>query len=90
MGLGHPNLGRKDRARLRQQLLAPTWDPDKSGRRKVEPKEDTKEKLGRSPDDADAMNLAYYDHAGPGLEAVAPAATSGAGKGGRRSPFGTR
>jgi hypothetical protein len=27
----------------------------------VEKKEDTKDKLGRSPDGLDAMNLAYYD-----------------------------
>jgi hypothetical protein len=27
----------------------------------VEKKDDTKEKIGRSPDDADAMNLAYLE-----------------------------
>lgn len=47
--------------RLRQQLLAPVWDVDGMGRRVVEKKDDTKEKIGRSPDDADAMNLAYYE-----------------------------
>jgi len=51
------------RRRLRQQLLAPAWERDGAGRRVVEPKEITKEKLGRSPDDADALNLAYYDGA---------------------------
>ena len=54
-------LDRPTRNRLRQQLTAPEWNPDPAGRRKVEPKDDTKEKLGRSPDDADSMNLAYYD-----------------------------
>ncbi|HEX5272171.1 MAG TPA: hypothetical protein VFW33_16860 [Gemmataceae bacterium] len=49
------------RARLRQQLLAPAWDLDPAGRRRVEPKEVTKEKIGRSPDDADAANLAFHD-----------------------------
>lgn len=52
-------------ARLRTQLLAPTWELDKKGRREVEAKEDTKEKIKRSPDDADAMNLAYLDLTGP-------------------------
>src|SRR5262249_2600475 len=54
-------LDRADRQRLEQQLLAPGWRPDESGRRVVEPKDVTKKALGRSPDDADAMNLAYYD-----------------------------
>lgn len=46
--------------RLRQQLLAPVYKLDSQGRRVVEPKDETKEKLGRSPDDADALHLAYY------------------------------
>ena len=54
-------LDKPTRNRLRQQLTAPEWNPDPAGRRKVEPKEKTKEKLGRSPDDADGINLAYYD-----------------------------
>lgn len=52
-------LDRSTRGRLRQQLLAPAWEFDLAGRRVVERKEDTKEKIGRSPDDADALNLAY-------------------------------
>src|SRR5262249_1763122 len=47
-------LGGLDRAtlrRLKQQLLAPAWDLDGQGRRKVEPKDDSNEKIGRSPDD---------------------------------------
>jgi hypothetical protein len=55
-GLDRTTLGR-----LRQQLLAPAWQFDLAGRRVVERKEDTKEKIGRSPDDADAMNLAYLE-----------------------------
>jgi hypothetical protein len=54
-------LDGQTRARLRQQLLAPAWQFDLAGRRVVEKKEDTKEKIGRSPDDADAMNLAYLE-----------------------------
>jgi hypothetical protein len=63
---GLVNLSRLDRAilrRLKQQLLAPQWDVDAAGRRAVEPKDKTKEKIGRSPDDADAMLLAYHDAA---------------------------
>lgn len=49
---------------LRRQALAPHWKLDGSGRRVVEPKDVTKDKIGRSPDDWDAVNLAYYeDHA---------------------------
>jgi len=42
-------LGALDRAtlrRLKQQLLAPAWELDGQGRRKVEPKDETKEKIG--------------------------------------------
>jgi hypothetical protein len=41
------------------QLIAPRWSPDSSGRVKVEPKEKTRERIGRSPDDADALLLAF-------------------------------
>jgi hypothetical protein len=41
--------------------MAPTWKIDAAGRRVVEPKDETRKKIGRSPDDADAMNLAYHD-----------------------------
>jgi len=58
--------------RLKKQLLAPEWNLDASGRRKVEPKEDTKEKIGRSPDDADAFNLAHYDVVACGPRAIVP------------------
>lgn len=51
------------RSELRRQAMSPEWRLDASGRRVVEPKEDTKEKLGRSPDGMDAVNLAYYSAA---------------------------
>ena len=57
-------LDRKTLARLRQQLLAPEWDVDLAGRRAVERKDITKEKIGRSPDDADALNLSHLDVGG--------------------------
>lgn len=47
------------RRELRRQCMGPTWKVDSQGRRVVEPKDQTKKRLKRSPDDADAMNLAY-------------------------------
>lgn len=52
------DLGVLDDATL-AQLIAPTYKHF-GGRVKIEPKEDTKKRLGRSPDDADALLLAYY------------------------------
>ena len=46
--------------RLRSDLMAPVYNLDPLNRRKVEEKERTKLRLGRSPDAADALNLAYY------------------------------
>lgn len=57
-------LGELDRDTLRKlelQLMAPKWKMASAGRRQVEKKDDTKKKIGRSPDDADAMNLAYLE-----------------------------
>jgi hypothetical protein len=56
-------LDRRTLARLRQQLMAPEFRL-LNGQRHVESKDDTREKIGRSPDDADAFNLAYLDVAG--------------------------
>ncbi len=42
------------------ELIAVRWKPDSAGRVKVEPKDETKKRLGRSPDDADALLLAFY------------------------------
>lgn len=44
---------------LRNELLAPKYTMDVRGRRVVEPKQDTKDRTGRSPDNADAAILAY-------------------------------
>lgn len=44
---------------LRRQAMAPLWKVDGQGRRVVEPKQDTKKRLKRSPDDMDGLNLAY-------------------------------
>jgi hypothetical protein len=42
------------------QLLEVRYQHDLKGRVKVEPKDDVRTRLGRSPDDADALLLAYY------------------------------
>lgn len=63
-------IGHAERQRLEQQLLAPLWTPDLAGRRMVEPKKATKKLLGRSPDDADAFNLSYYETSGVGSVAT--------------------
>jgi hypothetical protein len=42
------------------ELTVPTYELDLTGRVLVSPKVKVKEKLGRSPDDADAIMLAYY------------------------------
>jgi hypothetical protein len=47
------------RAELRRQALAPTYEFDAAARKCVEAKDDTKKKIKRSPDDMDAVNLAY-------------------------------
>ena len=46
------------------ELIAPRYAPDSSGRIKVERKDDTRSRLGRSPDHADALLLAFFE-AGP-------------------------
>lgn len=49
------------------QLIAPQYDRDTASRIKVESKTDTRKRLRRSPDDADALLLAY---ASVGVEAA--------------------
>jgi len=59
--------GRLDLSRLEQrhydalcsQLTGVKYSYDSQGRKVVEPKKDMKQRVGRSPDDADAFNLAY-------------------------------
>lgn len=52
-------LPAETRRELRRQAMAPTWKLDGQGRRVVEPKDVTKRRIKRSPDDMDALNLAY-------------------------------
>ncbi len=48
------------------QLVAPKYTIDPAGRIQVELKKDTIKRIGRSPDDADALLLAYYRGSGEG------------------------
>ena len=58
-------LEEKDRERLISQMVAPQYRHDSSGRIVVETKDETKGRLsGRSPDDADAALLAYFNPPG--------------------------
>lgn len=43
------------------QLLAPQWHLDSAGRTVVEDKDETRKRIGRSPDDADALLLAFLE-----------------------------
>jgi hypothetical protein len=57
------------------QLIAPKWKPDSLGRYDIEAKRDTRKRLGRSPDDADALLLSYFSP---------PRAQTGSAAGGER------
>lgn len=60
--LGRLSFARLDdatRAQLRLELQSPRYTVDARGRRVVEPKDRTKTRLGRSPDNADAVMLSY-------------------------------
>lgn len=45
---------------LTQDLTAPQWDVNSKGKIRIEPKDDIKKRLGRSPDYGDALALTYY------------------------------
>ena len=46
---------------IRKQAMAPIWKMNAAGQKVVEPKEETKKRMKRSPDDMDAVNLAYFE-----------------------------
>ena len=52
------------------QLLEPRWEIDAQGRIKVEPKAEVIKRLGRSPDNADALLLAFYVGRRPGVRVL--------------------
>jgi hypothetical protein len=49
-------------------VTEPRWFENRRGRIQVEPKDDIRKRLGRSPDDGDALVLAFYDPPAPGGE----------------------
>ena len=62
LAMGGWNLSRlsaESQKLIQRQVMAPTWRLDSQGRRVVEAKAETKRRIGRSPDDADALNLAF-------------------------------
>jgi len=52
------------------QLIAPTWKPDSAGRYQIEPKADTRRRLKRSPDDADALLLVFHAPPAPAASVI--------------------
>jgi hypothetical protein len=58
-------LEEDDKERLVSQLTAPKYTTDSAGRTVVEPKAETRKRIGRSPDNADALLLAF--HVGPSV-----------------------
>jgi len=52
-------IPQSQRSLLESQLTGPKYKIDSHGRRVVEPRKDIKKRLGRSPDDADAVILAF-------------------------------
>jgi hypothetical protein len=65
-------LGDEMKADLRRQVMAPKWKPDSKGRRVVEAKDVTKKRIKRSPDDADALNIAFAPVIGNPLAGLTP------------------
>ena len=58
--LDFSRLDHDDRRLVKQELTAARYRIDVMNRREMLPKQDVKERLGRSPDRADAICLAYY------------------------------
>lgn len=52
------------------QLLEPLWEPNAAGQIQVEPKDEIRKRLGRSPDNADALLLAFYAARQPGIRVL--------------------
>lgn len=53
--------------KLEGELVAAKYSFDARGRLKVQPKDEIKKQLGRSPNRADALSLAIYSHQGTGF-----------------------
>lgn len=67
-----PELDLDDDEDLLADLCAPEYTIDSQGRQVVEPKQETKKRLGRSPDRADACMMAYCRAVAAGMNVRAP------------------
>lgn len=67
-----PELDLDDDDELYEELCAPEYSIDSKGRRVVEPKDETKKRLGRSPDKADAVLMAFSRRANTGVSGHVP------------------
>lgn len=74
-----PELDLDDDEELLSDLCAPQYAMDSKGRRVVEPKDETKKRLGRSPDRADAVMMAFSRPVQAGMNARAPSGPTQSG-----------
>lgn len=58
--LTHPGLPRAELDRLKEDLTAPRYGFDAQGRVRIQPKEEIRKTLGRSPDVGDCFCLCFY------------------------------
>lgn len=75
-----PDLDLDPDAQLAADLTAPKYTFNEAQRRVVERKDETKKRLGRSPDRADAVLLTLVPEQGLGAVAVGPGPRSGEGQ----------
>jgi hypothetical protein len=52
------------------ELLVPRWELDTKGRIIIEPKDKIRERIGKSPDHADALLLAFFNGAKPRIRVL--------------------
>lgn len=67
-----PKISLPDDEKLLAELCAPLYDFDANGARVVEPKKETKKRLGRSPDRADAVLMCFCRPILAGMNVKAP------------------
>jgi hypothetical protein len=59
-GVDFTRLPKEMMRHIRQQAMEPIWKQNAEGQCQVEKKDELKKRLGHSPDDMDAVNLAYW------------------------------
>jgi len=74
-----PKISLPNDEKLLAELCAPLYDFDLNGARVVEPKKETKKRLGRSPDRADAVMMAFCRPILAGMNVKAPSGPVTAG-----------